>query len=79
MKIEIRLYASFRKLLPGDCGAGECFMEVEEGTTVTELLSRLRIPPGAPKVVFLNGVHAGGSELLKEGDRVGAFPPVAGG
>ncbi len=79
MKIEIRLYASFRKLFPGDCSAGECYIDVEDGTTVNELLSRLRIPPDAPKVVFLNGVHAGGNELLKEGDRVGAFPPVAGG
>jgi molybdopterin converting factor small subunit len=37
------------------------------------------IPPEAPKVIFLNGVHATGNEVLKEGDRVGAFPPVAGG
>jgi molybdopterin converting factor small subunit len=27
----------------------------------------------------LNGIHAQGDEVLKEGDRVGAFPPVAGG
>jgi molybdopterin converting factor small subunit len=27
----------------------------------------------------LNGIHARGDEVLKDGDRVGAFPPVAGG
>ena len=60
MKIEIRLYASFRRLLPGDCAANECFADVEEGTTVEDLLARLGVPPDAPRVVFLNGVHAGG-------------------
>jgi len=79
MKIEIRLYASFRRLLPDDCAANECFADVEEGTTVKDLLVHLGVAPDAPKVVFLNGVHAEGNELLKEGDRVGAFPPVAGG
>ncbi len=54
-------------------------MEIPDGTSVRELLSRLNIPPEAPKVIFLNGVHTKGDEILKEGDRVGAFPPVAGG
>jgi molybdopterin synthase sulfur carrier subunit len=39
----------------------------------------MSIPPEAPKVIFLNGVHAKGDEVLKDGDRLGAFPPVAGG
>jgi molybdopterin converting factor small subunit len=31
------------------------------------------------KIIFLNGIHASGEETLREGDRVGVFPPVAGG
>ena len=54
-------------------------MEVEEGTQVKELIARMNIPQEAPKFIFLNGVHAQGDEVLKDGDRVGAFPPVAGG
>ena len=54
-------------------------MEVEEGTRVKELIARMSIPQEAPKFIFLNGVHAEGDEVLKDGDRVGAFPPVAGG
>jgi len=30
-------------------------------------------------MIFLNGLHATGDEVLREGDRVGVFPPVAGG
>jgi len=52
---------------------------MEEGATVKNLLEKFQIPLDAPKVIFLNGIHARGDEVLKNGDRVGAFPPVAGG
>ena len=79
MKLELHLYASFRSFLPEKSVGNSCFVEVADGTTVKELLEQLKIPPEAPKVIFLNGIHAKGDEVLKDGDRVGAFPPVAGG
>jgi sulfur-carrier protein len=79
LRVELRLYASLQKYLPGEPRDGVVRVEVEEGTTLWGLLERLHIPPEAPRILFLNGVHARGDEALKEGDRVGAFPPVAGG
>ena len=79
MRIELRLYASFKKYLPGDSPDNTCSVEVEEGATVRKLLEKFQIPFDAPKIIFLNGIHARGEEVLKDGDRVGAFPPVAGG
>ena len=79
MQIEFHLYASFKKFLPEGCGDRTCHIDVEEGTTVKDLLGKLHIPINAPKVIFLNGIHAKGDEVLKDGDRLGAFPPVAGG
>ncbi len=79
MRVDLYLYASFKKFLPEDSRDNFCSVDVEEGTTVKDLLGRVQIPFNAPKVIFLNGRHAKGDELLKEGDRVGAFPPVAGG
>ena len=79
VKVELNLYASFKQYLPEKSTGNSCIMEVAEGTRVRELLARLNIPPEAPKVIFLNGVHAKGDEVLKDGDRLGAFPPVAGG
>jgi molybdopterin converting factor small subunit len=52
---------------------------MEEGATVRKLFEKCQIPFDVPKIIFLNGVHAWGDEGLKDGDRVGAFPPVAGG
>jgi sulfur carrier protein ThiS len=80
MKIEVRLYASLARYMPAPEGTGSPeTMEVAEGLTVQELFGQLKIPPDAVKVVFLNGLHATGEQVLKPGDRVGVFPPVAGG
>jgi molybdopterin synthase sulfur carrier subunit len=79
MKVELHLYASFKNHLPEKNRENTFIMEIPDGTTIRELFSRLNIPPEAPKVIFLNGVHTKEDEVLKEGDRLGAFPPVAGG
>jgi molybdopterin converting factor small subunit len=80
MKIELNLYASLRAYLPpANQGETKESTEVREGTTVRELLAHLGVPVDAVKIMFLNGVHANGDEMLKEGDRLGVFPPVAGG
>jgi len=79
MRVDLHLYASLSRYLPEGKEGNSCIMEIDSGTTLQQLLLRLHIPPEAPKVIFLNGIHAQGDEVLKEGDRVGAFPPVAGG
>ena len=75
----MRLYASLSRYLPENREGNSYDMEIPPGTTINELLRNRDIPPEAPMVIFLNGVHARSDEILKEGDRVGAFPPVAGG
>jgi len=54
-------------------------MQVDEETTIRGLLRRLNVPMDKVKIIFLNGIHASGEESLKDGDRIGVFPPVAGG
>jgi sulfur-carrier protein len=79
MKIELRLYASLAALLPEGCGGSPCDFDAPEGWTVMEVLGWLNIPQDIPKIIFLNGVHAEGQEVLKPGDRLAVFPPIAGG
>jgi sulfur carrier protein ThiS len=74
MKVELNLYASLARFAPR---TGP--MEVGEDTTILGLLRRLDVPLDKVKIIFLNGIHASGNETLREGDRVGVFPPVAGG
>jgi sulfur carrier protein ThiS len=79
MKIELRLYATLASHMPKKTGGGSECVEINEGTRIRELLEQLEIPSNAVKVVFLNGVHASGDQILKDGDRVGVFPPIGGG
>lgn len=79
MKIELRLYASLAALMPEQTGGKSLTMEVSDGTTIRDLLQQLKVPRKEIKVIFLNGIHADDGDILKEGDRVGIFPAVAGG
>jgi molybdopterin synthase sulfur carrier subunit len=80
MKIELRLYASLARFMPDQKGGSAAnTIEVGQGTTISDLLEALKVPANGVKLIFLNGIHAKGDEVLKEGDRVGVFPPVAGG
>jgi molybdopterin synthase sulfur carrier subunit len=54
-------------------------IEISEGISIDMLIDQLGIPNDTVKAVFLNGIRAKGDEILKDGDRVGIFPPVAGG
>lgn len=79
MKVEIHLYASLAHLMPVSPDGKPHKVDVADGMTVKELLRSLEVPEGAVKILFLNGIHASGDEILKDGDRIGVFPPVAGG
>lgn len=80
LKIQLRLFASLAGYLPEQKNGGfSSLMEIEEGTTIQSLLESLKVPPELPRIIFLNGVHAEGTAVLKEGDRLGVFPPLAGG
>lgn len=80
IRIEARLYATLRKYQP-ERKVGEALVrELAEGTTVQKLLEEeLGVPPDEVKTVFVNGVSRSFDYVLADGDRVGIFPPVAGG
>ena len=80
IEVEIRLYATLRKYLP-ELGVGEPLsLNVEDGTMVKQLLEEeLSISTGVVKTTFVNGVARGPDYILGDGDRVGIFPPIAGG
>ena len=79
MKVEINLFATLTAYLPDKVRENNRMMEVEDGTTIGELLQQLRIPSGKAKLIFLDGAHTDVGAVLKEGSRVGIFPPVGGG
>jgi sulfur-carrier protein len=80
MKIELKLYASLGRYMPQALAEKkQSYLEIGEGTTIKALLENLKVPLDTVKLIFLNGIHAKDNEVLKDGDRLGVFPPVAGG
>ena len=80
MKIELRLFASLSRYRSAENGSELAqTIEISEGSTIGSLIEFLRIPPDAVKIVFINGIHAHDGDAIHEGDRIGIFPPIAGG
>ena len=79
MKIEVNLYATLSQYIPDGSKGPKQIVDVEEGTTVSELLSQLGVPAQSAKLIFLDGIHSDLDAVLKDGDRLGIFPPVGGG
>ncbi|MCJ7785357.1 MAG: MoaD/ThiS family protein [Desulfobacterales bacterium] len=79
MEIEVKLFATLRDYLPKGSSRFSCKMEVDRSTRVQDILSRLKIPEEIPKIILINGVHGKREQMLKDGDVLSIFPPVAGG
>ncbi len=79
MRVEVRLYATLRQRYPETPQGQSLVLEVEDGATLAGLLRQLDIPESLAKLTFVNGTQQGLGHVLKPGDSVGIFPPIAGG
>jgi len=74
MKIKVKLYGDFLQY-----GPEESFIDIEEGTSVEDLLNQLGISERAYIIVLVNLKRVWLEEKLKEDDVVSIFSPVGGG
>jgi sulfur carrier protein len=79
MKIKLKLFASFREYLPEGNDGYSSVLEVSENTTVDSVLLQMKLPQDIPKIILINGLQKTAAEVLKEGDTLSVFPPIAGG
>jgi molybdopterin converting factor small subunit len=79
MEIEVKLFATLRDYLPKGSGQFSCKVEIDSADTVRDVLEKLKIPEAMPKIILVNGVHSNLDRVLKFGDVLSVFPPVAGG
>lgn len=73
--IEIKLFASLSEKTPKPSDR----YPIDTGITVRELIDQLAVPENEAKLIFINGRKGELTSILKDGDRVGIFPPVGGG
>ena len=79
MMIRVKMIANYRDALPPGHKHGVIEMDVAEGATVYDVISRFDIPLNDESVIVLNGLTVELSAPLQEGDMVTAFSAIAGG
>lgn len=84
MKITFKLYATLGELLPANAVRNVATIEVDEDATLHSIIDKYRVPRKLAHLVLINGVFVCDADrdqsgLLKEGDALAIWPPVAGG
>ncbi len=79
MKIEVALFATLSKHLPPGAQNRRAVIEVKDGATVREVMTQLGIPPDLPNILLVNGRQAPETTVLRDGETLSVFPPLAGG
>ena len=79
MMIRVKMIANYRKILPPEAKDGVVELELPDGATIYDAISRFDIPLTDESVIVLNGLTVDMDTPLKEGDMVTAFSAIAGG
>ncbi len=79
MLVYVKMIANYRAILPPEAKHGVVELDVPEGSTVYDVVSRYPIPLNDESVIVLNGLMTELNAPLKEGDVVTAFSAIAGG
>jgi molybdopterin synthase sulfur carrier subunit len=77
VRVEVRLYAALQKcnLKTGESQA----VVLGDNSRLADLFKELKIPGEEVKQTFVNGKREEESYMLRDGDRIGIFPPIGGG
>jgi len=79
MRVNVRTYATLCRYIPGVSAGIPIEIELPDGTSVSDLIERLKIPSREVKIAFVNGRTQSLDWLLESGDEMGIFPPIGGG
>ena len=79
MEVKVKLFSTLRDYLPKDSDGKSCQIEIDEKTTIEQILTQMNVPEEIPKIILVNGLQGSTDQTLKDGDVLSIFPPVAGG
>ena len=77
MKVDVSLFAFLAEYGPE--GREHFSVDLDDGTTVGQLIDRLSFPSNIRLLAVINGQAGNKTQRLKDGDEVFIFTPVAGG
>lgn len=80
MIVHVKLYASLRRYRPELALGQACEVRLPEGATVERLiLEEMRLPSKEVAIALVNGIQRQRDCVLKDGDTVAFWSPIAGG
>jgi len=80
ISVVVKIHTAFKRSLPQGITGDFLHVSLENNTTVGQLLkTEFEFPIEAPKLILVNGLHVKHQQLLKDGDRISIFTPMAGG
>jgi len=83
MKIVVKLFANLGDLLPAHSRANSMEIEVADNATANQIIDLLKLPRKKVHLVLQNGLFVEPQDrdlpVIKEGDAIAFWPPIAGG
>lgn len=83
MRITLKLYATLTDYLPANRNGNKAEIELAEGSTVQATLDAFNLPPKLTHLVLVDGNYVGpedrAARVLREGEALAVWPPIAGG
>jgi len=84
VKITFKLFAMLTDYLPAQARAGNVLaLDVQAGATVDQVIEQFGLPRKLVHLVLVNGLYvapqARAGHVLKDGDTLAIWPPIAGG
>ena len=73
--ITVRMFASLRKYAPETFDRGTGILDMADGSTISDVIAALDIPPDRVKMIMRNGIVASREDPVALDDRVALFPP----
>jgi molybdopterin converting factor small subunit len=74
--VNVNLYAAFRAHIDGQPSV---MVEIDEGETVEQLLTKLGVPVDEARIIFCNNRIVDVHHALAGGESLGVFPAIGGG
>lgn len=82
-RITLKLMATLTDYLPPQRQGNQVALDLAPGTTIDAVIARFRLPPELAHLVLVDGVYVPpeqrGSRVLRDGETLAIWPPVAGG
>lgn len=83
MQVTVKLYANLGQYLPDDANEHATTLNVDAAATPFSIIDQFKVPRESAHLVLLNGVYVAPSDrtepVIKDGDTLAIWPPVAGG